>query len=67
MEKNNWKSRTLLLGTIIGALTGLGAAYMLVRRVDDTEQHPRLTAGDGVKLGAGIIGFLRLVADLAKK
>lgn len=40
--KGNWKVRVLLLGGLAGALTGLAAAYLLVRRAEDRGVEPRL-------------------------
>ena len=30
-DAGNWKANTLLLGAVIGALTGVGTAYLLKR------------------------------------
>ncbi len=64
---NNWKITTMVLGGIIGALTGIGAAYLLVQRAEAEDARPRLTAGEGVSLGLGVLGLLRLVANLNKE
>ncbi len=63
----NWKKRTILIGAILGAAAGLIAAYILVQRADETEQAPRLSAGDGVKVGLGILGVLRLISDIGAR
>ena len=62
----NWKMRTLLIGAVLGALTGLGAAYMLVQRAEKEETDPRLSAGEGVKIGLMLLGVLRQVAQLGE-
>lgn len=62
MNDDNWKARTLL----IGALTGLGAAYLIVRRAEASETRPRLTAGLGVQLGMLLLGLLRQVGRLGE-
>ncbi len=64
---NNWKITTMVLGGIIGALTGIGAAYLLIQRAEAEDARPRLTAGEGVSLGLGVLGLLRLVANLNKE
>ncbi|MEA4906105.1 MAG: hypothetical protein GYA17_21390 [Chloroflexi bacterium] len=61
---NNWKSKTLILGAIIGLVSGLGAAYMLVRRAEDNRTTPQLSSGDSIKLGLGVLGLMRLVAEM---
>lgn len=61
----NWKTKTLLIGAIAGAVTGLLASYMLIQRAEQQETTPKLSSGEGVKLGLGILGLLRLVSEFA--
>lgn len=64
MDKSeNWKLKTLLLGVGIGAVTGLIASLIIVQRAEQTNSKPELTAGDGVKVGLGLLGVLRQIAD----
>lgn len=65
-SKGNWKSRTLLFGAIVGALAGVGAAYLLVQRAEREGRSPEMTAGEGVKLGLLVLGLLRQVAQLGE-
>ena len=58
------RSRTLLLGALIGAMTGLVAASLLNRRADKGEKETALTAGEGMKLGVLVFGLLRAIASL---
>lgn len=62
-----WKSRTLLIGAIVGAVTGVIAAMVIVQRADEAKQTPRITAGDGVKVGLGVLGVLRMLSDMGPK
>lgn len=66
-ETNNWKTRTLMIGAIIGTLAGLTAAYLFIKRAEEQDKPPRLAAGDGVKLGLGVLGLLRLISDFGEK
>ncbi|KPL06159.1 hypothetical protein AMJ86_09685 [bacterium SM23_57] len=59
----NQRGKILALGTIIGALVGLGAAYLLLQRVDDSGEL-KLSSKEGVKLGISVFGFLRQITQL---
>jgi hypothetical protein len=63
MDKGNWKRNILILGGILGALTGFGAAYILIQRAEQNNVRPSLTPGEGVKIGLGVLGLLRLISD----
>jgi hypothetical protein len=58
------KSRTLLFGALIGAVTGLIAAMLLNRNAEQHEAGTALTAGEGMKLGVLVFGLLRAIASL---
>ena len=58
------RNRTLLLGALIGAFTGLVAAMLLNRRADEEGTELAISAGDGMKLGVMVIGLLRAIAAL---
>jgi len=59
------KSRTLFLGALIGAATGLVAAMLLNRRAEKNERETAITAGEGLKLGVMVLGLLRAIGSLA--
>ena len=61
----NWKTKTIIIGAIIGALTGAAAAMIFVQQAEKKNSQPKLNAGEGVKLGLGVLGLLRLVSDMA--
>jgi len=58
------KNKTLILGAVIGAATGLLAAMLLHRRVDNEERETAITTGEGLKLGVLVFGLLRAIASL---
>jgi gas vesicle protein len=58
------KSKTLFIGAVIGALTGMFAAMLLNRRAESSERENALTTGEGLKLGVLVIGLLRAIASL---
>jgi len=59
----NWKPRVLIIGGVIGALVGVAAVYMLIQRSEE-DAPPKMTAGEGVKLGVLVFGLLRSIASL---
>jgi hypothetical protein len=67
MEKINWKTKTLIIGAVIGAVTGLVASYMIIQRAEKLNDTPQVSVGDGVKVGLGVLGLLRLVSDTVTK
>lgn len=58
------KSRIILGGTLIGALTGLIAAMLLARRAERNQRETAITTGEGLKLGVLVFGLLRAIASL---
>ena len=58
------KSRTILFGALIGAVTGLVAAVLLTRRAEKNESETAITSGEGLKLGVLVFGLLRAIASL---
>jgi hypothetical protein len=63
----NWKNRTWIIGAVVGLAMGLASAYIIIKRSETTESTPELSPGDGVKIALGVLGILRLVADIAEK
>ena len=62
-ETPNNYSLYILLGAILGAITGAGAGYLLSRRIEEGDDI-QLTAGDGIKLGGSIVALLRQISSL---
>jgi len=60
----SWTGQVLVIGAVIGALTGLGAAYLLIQRAKKRAEPPNLNASEGIKLGLIVFGLLRQVAML---
>lgn len=62
----SWKTQALVVGAVVGALVGAGAAYLLMQRAERNQETLNMSAGDGVKLGLLVFGLLRQVAQLGE-
>jgi predicted membrane-bound spermidine synthase len=58
------KGRTIVLGVVLGAGIGLVTAMMLNRRAENEGRTTAITAGEGLQLGALVVGLLRTIATL---
>ena len=66
MDQLNWKTRVMILGGVLGLLSGLAAAYLMVQKAERENTEPQLNAKEGVKLGVLLFGLLREVAQLGE-
>jgi hypothetical protein len=67
-EQNTWKTKTLILATVTGALIGLATGYLLTRTADETGgEPPKISTGDAIKASLGIIGVVRGIAALGDR
>ena len=66
IEKNKGagKSKVLVAGALIGALTGLGTAYLLTKNAEKEGDELAISTGQGLKLGLLILGMLRQILQL---
>jgi hypothetical protein len=62
----SWMGRVLLIGGVVGALTGLLGAYLLIQRSKNSTEPPALSAGEGIRLGVLVFGLLRQVSMLGE-
>jgi gas vesicle protein len=58
------KTRVIVGGALLGAVTGLVAAMLLTRRAEKNERETAITPGEGLKLGVLVFGLLRAIASL---
>lgn len=66
-KKDNWKQKTLVIGGVVGLLAGLVAAYIFIQRAEQEHGRPKITAGEGVKVGLGVLTVLRTISELASR
>ncbi|MCP4357257.1 MAG: hypothetical protein GY796_04475 [Chloroflexi bacterium] len=67
-EKDNWKIKTIIGGTLAGALIGLGAAFLLSRNAEkEGDNFPEISIGEALGVGISIIGIVRAIASLGER
>jgi hypothetical protein len=65
-QDTGWRTRTMVIGAVIGALVGAGGAYLLIQSTEKSGGELNITAGDGVRLSLLLMGLLRQVAELGE-
>jgi hypothetical protein len=62
-----WKNKAMLAGVIVGALTGLGAAVLYIRSVEDEghEKPRKIGTGEAIMLVMSVFNIVKQVAKLA--
>ena len=62
---NNWRTKVLVGSTLIGALTGLAAGFLLSRTSEEKGgAPPKIQTTDALRIGVGVIGLIRGIAAL---
>jgi hypothetical protein len=64
---NNWKTKTMIMGIAIGAVAGAVSALLMIKRAEKEESLPKLSPGEGVQVGLGILGLMRMIAGLGNE
>ena len=68
-RNNDWKTKTYIIGTVVGAAIGFGTAYLFARSAEERGDGspPRISTGDAIKSAVGVIGIMRGIAALGDK
>ena len=64
---NSWKLQTLVVGGVLGALVGVGAAFLMANRAEQKGTTLAITPGKGVQLGVMIAGLFRSLLSLGEE
>ncbi len=60
----NFRTKTLVIGTVLGAAVGLAGAYMFINTLEKKDGEFKISAGEGLRVGLLLFGLLRQIADL---
>ncbi len=60
----SWKTKTLVVGALLGAVIGLSGAYLMVQRAETHDETVSISVGKGVRLGLIVFTLLRQLATL---
>lgn len=67
-RQENWQTKVLITGGVVGAAIGLMTSWLLVRTSRETRGGPpAITTGDAIKVGVTTIGLVRAIAALGDK
>jgi|YNPNPStandDraft_1061719.scaffolds.fasta_scaffold323416_1 hypothetical protein len=61
---SSWKVKVLAGGTLLGALLGLGTAYLLTRRAEKEGKPLTINTLQGVRVGMSLLGVIRQLLTL---
>ncbi len=62
---NNWRTKVIIISTVLGAMSGLVAGFLLSRTAEERGGGPpKVKTGDALRLIVGIIGLVRGIAAL---
>jgi hypothetical protein len=62
----DWRRKAFVLGGLLGALLGLGAAYIYVNAAEESGETPEVTPGTAVTIGLSLLALLRQVAAIGE-
>jgi len=62
----DWRGKAFIVGGVVGALLGLGAAYIYINAAEESGETPELSPGTAVTIGLSLLALLRQVAAIAE-
>ncbi len=64
--EQEWRTKALIIGGVVGALLGLGAAYIYINAAEESGEQPEVTPGSAVTIGLSLLALLRQVAAIGE-
>jgi hypothetical protein len=65
--RNRFRNRIVFFGTLLGALFGLGIAYILARRYDENGEEPSFSTREAISVGMELVKLLRRIGNSANR
>ena len=66
-DELDWRVKALLIGGAVGALAGVGAAYLYIRNIEEAGEQPQMATRDALQLGVALVALVRQVASMGNK
>lgn len=63
----NQKTITLIIGAAAGLLTGLAAAYLLLKQQEQSGQNLKITSKDGLKIGLNALSLVKMISETGSR
>ena len=58
-QEQNWKTRVMIAGGLVGALLGLGAGYLFIQASEESGGPQKVSMGQAFKLAIAALGVVR--------
>ncbi len=62
----DWRGKAFVVGGVLGALLGLGAAYIYINAAEQSGETPEVSPGTAVTIGLSLLALLRQVAVIGE-
>jgi hypothetical protein len=63
----DWKMKAVLVGGVVGALVGVGAAYLYIRNIEEAGETPHVGTQDAMSIGVTLVALVKQIANLGNK
>lgn len=60
----DWRTKAMIVGGVVGALVGVGAAYLYVRNIEEAGEEPKLATRDAMTIGMSLVTLVRQIANM---